>query len=143
MQKLNQAYDIPNWHSNAFTSYQAQGLNFDKVKELVGENTITRFYGITDISELSTTEISEMRQNLDMLSVFSHDDPEVYLTNTNNENSFPETSSHILHHPLHSKVLMDYAELNNVPTVVHISSMGIDTRNGESIVDFIVRKTGN
>ena len=137
------SYDILEWHNSTFLEYQSSGLNFDTILNLVGEQTLLRFYGINTLSELNTIAIEQDRIKLDMLSLLTNDDPEFYLSNSNNDYVYPTTNTHVLHHPLHSKVLMDKALIENVPTVVYLPSMNIDTRNGESIYDFIIRKTSN
>ncbi|MCF6168595.1 hypothetical protein [Lutibacter sp.] len=95
------------------------------------------------MSELNTTAIQQDRIKLDMINLLTSDDPELYLLNSNNDYVYPTTNTQLLHHPLHSKVLMDKAIIENVPVVVYLPSMNIDTRNGESILDFIIRKTEN
>jgi len=104
---------------------------------------LLNFYGVNSISELNTVSIRQDRVKLDMLNLLTNDDPEFYLSNSNNDYVYPTTNTQLLHHPLHSKVLMDKALMENVPTVIYLPSMNIDTRNGESIYDFIIRKTGN
>ena len=136
------SYDVLEWHNSTFAEYQSLGLNFDTILNLVGEQTLLQFYGVNTMSELNTTETQQDRVKLDMLSLLSSDDPEFYLSNSNNPYIYPTTNTHILHHPLHSKTLMDKATVENVSTVVYLPSMNIDTRNGESIFDFIIRKIG-
>jgi len=71
------------------------------------------------------------------------DAPEFYLSNTINEYVYPTNNGQLLHHPLHSKALMDKALEVCIPSVVHLPSMGIDIRNDESVIDFILRKLGS
>lgn len=137
------SYDILEWQNSTFSEYQALGLNFDTILNLVGEQTLLKFYGANSMSELNTTAIQQDRIKLDMLNLLTSDDPELYLSNSNNDYVYPTTNTQLLHHPLHSKVLMDKALIENVPVVVYLPSMNIDTRNGESILDFIIRKIGN
>ena len=137
------SYDILEWHNSTFLEYQPFGLDFDSIVNLVGEPTLLKFYGVNSMSELDTLAIEQDRMKLDMLNLLTSDDPEFYLSNSNNDYVYPTTNAELLHHPLHSKVLMDKALIENVPTVVYLPSMNIDTRNGESIYDFIIRKIGN
>ena len=137
------SYDILEWQNTTFSEYKPLGLNFDTILNLVGEENLLKFYGVNTMSELNTPVIQQYREKVDMLNLLTSDDPEIYLSNSNNDYVYPTTNTQLVHHPLHSKVLMDKALLENVPSVVYLPSMNIDTRNGESIYDFIIRKTEN
>jgi len=137
------SYDTVNWPNSTFSEYQSAGFDFDTMVNLLGEETVLKFHGIDDLSELNSQISVDERARLDMLSLMTSDDPEFYLSNTINDYIFPTNSEQLLHHPLHSKALMDRALEINVPSIVHLPSMGIDTRNEESIVNFILRKIGN
>ncbi len=133
-------YDLVNWHNTVFDDYLTQGFSFQTVKSLVSESLIMKFYGINQMSELNTPQIIQDRANLDYLNKLSSDDPELYIENTGVSNSYPTYVNSLLHHPLQGKVLMDKANAVNLSTKVYLPTMNIDTRNGESVYDFIVRK---
>jgi len=137
------SYDIVGWPSSTFAEPNYQGLDFQAMIGLMTEETVLKFYGISDISELNSPGIQEDRKKLDMLALMTEDDPEFYLSNSNNLNIYPTTSDELLHHPLHSKALMDKSIETNTASIVYLPSMSIDTSGGESIADFIIRKIGN
>ncbi|MBN2637637.1 MAG: hypothetical protein JXR65_00965 [Bacteroidales bacterium] len=134
-------YDVLQWPDTVFAQYKSQGMSLSYMENLEGDSTITKFYGVKSISELYTDALKKRRKEMDFLHMLTGDDPEFYLLNTDVEDVFPSTSPVLLHHPLHSKTLLDRAYLVHVSTRAYISSMNIDTRNGESITDFILRKT--
>jgi len=137
------SYDLLEWHNSTFFEYQNQGFDFETVRNLLTEDVLYQFYGISNDTELFSVAIQQDRLKLDMLALLSNDDPEFYLSNSNHAYVFPITSGELLHHPLHSKALMDKAMMVNVPSVIYLPTLGIDTRNGESIFEFIYRKIGN
>jgi len=137
------SYDVVEWPTSTFQEYQPQGLDFDAIVELLTEEVVLKFYGISNLSEINTQSILDDRIQLDILGLMTRDDPEFYLSNTINDYVFPTTSDQLLHHPLHSKALMDRGITTGVPSIVHLPSMGIDTRNEESIGAFILRKIGD
>ena len=135
-------YDLLNWSETIFSEYKSQGLTSDSLITLIGKNYVLRLYGIDSLAELTTPKLEEERARLDYLNALSVDDPEIYLISTQEPYSFPTNDSEVLHHPLHAKAIMDKANSVNVPTKVHLPKMGIDTRDNESIVEFILRKIG-
>lgn len=133
-------YDIPEWHNTVFEEYQALGLSFEAILALAQEETLLQFYGISNISELNSAEILQDRSDLDMLELLSSDDPEFYVSNTDVPYSLPTNTDQVLHHPLHAKALIDKAEESNTPYKALIPQMNIDNTNGESMLNFILRK---
>src|SRR5690554_3243104 len=134
------SYDILEWHNTVFYEYQPQGFDFETVKALGTEQALMLFYGVSNMNELNNPAITADRQKLDFLNFMTSDDPEIFLDNSIVAYTFPTDGSSFLHHPLHSKVLMDKANLVNIPSRVYLPTMNIDTRNGESMFDFVVRK---
>lgn len=133
-------YDLIEWHNTVFSDYQSQGFNSQTVKDLISEPLLLTFYGASSMAELSSSSITSDRQKLDFLNLMTSDDPEIYLDNSETNNVFPTDAASLLHHPWHAKVLMDKANLVNVVSKVHLPTMGIDTRNGENMTDFVIRK---
>ncbi|MFY7670031.1 carboxylesterase family protein [Tenacibaculum sp. MEBiC06402] len=133
------SYNVINWHNSTFKEYENLGMNFDAIKNLVTEKTILDFYGIIKLEDLDNLDIKDNINSLDMLSLLSNDDPEIYVENTDVEYKYPENGDDILHHPLHAKALLDNAEINNVTCKAYIPKMEIDNRNGEDMITFIIR----
>ena len=134
------SYDILEWHSSVFYEYQPQGFSFETVKDLASEEVIMLFYGVNSMDELNSPKVTSDRQKLDFLNFLTADDPEILLDNSLVPYEFPTDNASFLHHPLHSKVIMDKATEVNVPTRVYLPTMGINTTLNEGMIDFVVRK---
>lgn len=136
-------YDIPEWHNTVFKEYQPQGMSFEAILALAQEETLLQFYGIENISELNSIETLQDRSNLDILQLISNDDPEFYVSNADVPYSLPINADQALHHPLHAKALIDKANEVNLSYKALIPQMNIDNTNGESMLNFILRKLNN
>lgn len=134
------SYNLLEWSDNIFYEYQAQGFDFNTIKSIVSEPVVLQLYGIDDLSELHSPQIQYDRNVLSFLNQLTSDDPEIYMETTSIDYTLPSNPNALYHHPLHAKVLMEKAASVNVPTKVFIPKMNIDTRNGEEIIDFVVRK---
>ena len=133
-------YDIAEWHNTIFYQYQAQGVTFQTVKNLGTEPLLKFFLGVTTLNDINTPEVVAKRQKCDYLAHLSSDDPEMHLDNSSINYTFPADNNSLLHHPLHAKNLKDRAGFVNVPCKANIPKMSIDTRNGENMLDFVIRK---
>ena len=134
------SYDILEWHNTVFLEYQSQGFDFGTVKTLATEGALMLFYGVNNMNALNSPAIQADRQKLDYLNMFTADDPEIHLDNSMVAYTFPADNNSLLHHPLHSKVLMDKATSIGVNSRVYLPTMNIDTRNGENMFGFVIRK---
>lgn len=134
-------YDCLEWHNNVFSEYIEDGFSYTTVTNILSEERIFNYFGVSNNSELQSSEIDAYRNDVNMLLMMSSDDPEFYATSSV-AYSFPTNSSELYHHPLHVKALKDQADLLGIPGVYYIPNMGIDTRYGESTQDFIIRKIG-
>ena len=133
-------YDIAEWHNTIFYQYQAQGFTYQTVKNLVTEPLLKLFIGVNNLNDINTPEVLAKRQKCDYLNHLSSDDPEMHLDNSSINYTFPADNNSLLHHPLHAKILKDRAGFVNVPCKANIPKMSIDTRNGENMLDFVIRK---
>lgn len=135
-------YDVLGWDTVVFSEYQSQGMNDEFIVNMAGEATLLTFYGVSSLDQLNSPETEQYRQTVDMLSLMTSDDPEIYVSN-GGPYIFPPSYGSVLHHPLHAKALMDKASVAGVGCVAVIPQMNIDNSNGESMTDFVVRKIGN
>ncbi len=133
-------YDIVNWHNTIFYQYQQQGFSYETVKNLVTEPLLKLFMGVNNLNDVNTPEIIAKRQKCDFLAKLTSDDPEMHLDNSSINYTIPADNNSVLHHPLHAKILKDRAGFVNVPCKANIPKMNIDTRNGENMLDFVIRK---
>ncbi|WP_107040030.1 alpha/beta hydrolase [Brumimicrobium mesophilum] len=134
------SYDLLEWSSTVFNEYKPQGFDFNTISTLISERAIKQFYGVRNMEEVMSPNLQKERDELDFLSELTSDDPELYLENTAVSYKFPSNANALLHHPLHSKLLMDKANSVNVKTRVYLPTMNLDTREGEDMIDFVVRK---
>lgn len=134
------SYDLLEWPSTVFKEYQSQGFDLETITSLTSESVLLQFYGVRSMQEIETPSIQSLRDNLDFLTELSSDDPELYLESKPIKYAFPSNANALYHHPLHSKALMDKAKSVNVQTRTFLPTMNIDTRNGENMIDFVVRK---
>jgi predicted esterase len=70
-------------------------------KEKTGNEQNLSLYQIPDMSWYDSTQIVELRKNLDMISMIDKGDPPVYFYNPNSLKD-PETTGEIAHHPKHA-----------------------------------------
>lgn len=135
-------YDLMNWHQNVFAEYHIQGFDFNSIKKILSESRMKQYFGVQNQSMLNDDAIKKYREKVNMLLMMSPDDPELYIVNKGIPYTIPTNSSELYHHPLHAKALKDWGEKASVKGIYYIPEMNIDTRNGESIKDFIIRKIG-
>lgn len=134
-------YDCLEWHNNVFSEYIDDGFSYETVKNILGESRLFNYYGVSNETELFSAETQSYRNEVNMLSFMTSDDPEMYITSSV-AYTFPTNSSELYHHPLHANTLREKAIELGIPGVYYIPNMGIDTRNSESTGEFIIRKIG-
>jgi alpha/beta hydrolase fold len=137
------SYDIMEWHNSIFSSYQTNGFNYQSVKSIMTEASILNYYGVNNSTDLSSSSTTTYRTKVDMLALMSSDDPEFYVENAGIANSLPTNTNELYHHPLHLKALKDRASATQTNGIFYSPELSIDTRNGESIEAFILRKLGH
>lgn len=135
-------YDLLEWHNSIFSPYQADGFNFQAIEGIVTSVGVYAYLGLPFGTAYNDPSITAVRQKVDMLSFMSSDDPELYALNINVANILPTDTDELYHHPLHIKALQDAAATANVAGIFYSPNIDIDTRNGEDIDDFIIRKVG-
>lgn len=128
------------WHQTVFKEYQPEGMDYSAILNLVGEDTMLKFYGVTSHDELESEAVQGIRRKLDLLNLLTIDDPEIYLSNSEVPYTYPTDNASVLHHPLHAKALMDKAIIEKAAFKASIPPMGIDHTSGESIAAFMLRK---
>jgi len=135
-------YNLLDWSNSVFKEYQSQGFNQAKIIEIITKERILNSAGLPATTDLNSPIIKSYGNKMDMLALMSADDPEIYVTNAKIEYKIPTNSNELNHHPLHAKALLDESLKKHVKARVSIPQMGIDTQNGESKLDFILRLIG-
>jgi para-nitrobenzyl esterase len=130
-------YDVLQWQTAIFPEYEMdiekEVCDYPKV-----EKGINELYGITDFGQVYWPMVVKYRKQLDLLSLMSSDDPELWLSNLTRKQIRPKSASQILHHPNHVRALKKQADLVNIPTVVYYT--GYKDPSGESFSKFLIRK---
>lgn len=134
-------YDLYKWETTVYNNYDGNGSNYtmDSMVNLLGFQTFSNFYGgIDSINQiLYDPQLIKYRNNLDMLNNFTSDDPPRYI---NCQSKATHPSQDIFHHSLQSKVIFEEAVKSSLPEVkCIIPYIGINTTQGESINDFLIR----
>lgn len=132
-------YDVLEWNNTVFKEYLTKGMDEKYLIRLASKERVLGFYGFKNLNEINSKASKEYRNKISMLKLMSSDDPELYVENTNVPYSMPTTLGQLQHHPLHAKALMDRAKETHVKGSFYIPEMNIDTRNGESKGEFILR----
>ncbi|NRB53102.1 MAG: alpha/beta hydrolase [Saprospiraceae bacterium] len=133
--------DIENrWLNDVFGDF---GSSWDDLLDGFGEEALFRFYGISSWEEYESPAIDQYRKSVDMLSLLSADDPEIWVTNTGGHNNVPQTQSSFNHHPFHAREIKEYADAVGVPNVAKYGKPVLfSDPSNEEFVDFFIRKLG-
>jgi len=129
-------YDVVRWETELYKPF---GITIQMVINLGLGNMVYQMYGISSKEELYSYEIKEYRKKVDMLSLFSPDDPPVYVENNYNDAGRPWDFYAFLHHPFHAEALMKEAEASGVEGVFNIPALEISDPSGERFVPFVVK----
>ncbi len=106
-----------------------------------GTEKFFQFYGVQTMEEYNSPEIERYRKDVDMLAMFSIDDPEIWVENTYYENTEPQTLNSLVHHPYHAKVIKEYADAVGISNVTYYGNPIIySDPSNEGYIDFIIRK---
>jgi len=133
-------YDLLEWHNTIFSPFQADGFDFESIENIVTSFGVYAYLGLPNGTPYTNPEVTAYRSQVDMFAFMSSDDPELYALNINVANTIPTNTDELYHHPLHIKALRDAATAVNMPGKFYSPQIGIDTRYGEDVDDFIIRK---
>ena len=100
-------------------------LGFDAIgKELSDEKKMCDFYGISKPKQLNRKKGLQRRQELDFFSMITPDDPPFFLNCNVKGDIPPETNSQALHHPMHSKIILEKSQKTNLSVQAYIPAYG-------------------
>ncbi len=138
-------YDLYKWETDVFHNFDGQGTCFtvDSMINLLGFQRYSNFYGGIDSAYqiLYDPFLIQYRQDVDMLYHISNDDPPLYI---NSPSMAIHPRQDPFHHPFHGREIHT-AALNSslVEVKALIPAIGVNTTQGESINEFIVRHLTN
>ncbi len=126
------------WLGDVFDEF---GSSLDDLIAEFGEERLYSFYGVSTREEYETPEIEAYREQVDMLSLLSSDDPEIWVTNTGGHNNEPTTTSSFNHHPFHARAIKEFADAAGVANVTTYGNpILFSDPSNEGFVDFLKRK---
>lgn len=126
------------WIEDVFVDFET---SFEDIIQEYGTQRIYNLYGANNIEEYNTPETQAYREQVDMLSLLSSDDPEIWIRNTSVVNTTPQTTGSYNHHSFHAREIKEYAEMVGI-TVIAIYGNPIlyNNSNNESFIQFLIRK---
>ncbi len=133
------SYDIEGvWVDDVFGDY---GISWNELAQ-DHLSTIGRFYAVTSAAEYNTPAIDAYRADVDMLSQFSADDPEIFASSTGTVVAPPTDTSIAYHHAFHVREVKKMADAVGIPNVCYYGKNPIlyEDPSGETLQEFIVRK---
>ncbi|WP_298514517.1 alpha/beta hydrolase [uncultured Kordia sp.] len=136
-------YDIAQWHQTVFASFQEDGFTATSLEELIQEHRILLYYGIDTRTDLTSETTKKYLEKTNMLQMLSADDPVFYLQTDTSSGGIPENMGEIFHHPLHVKTIQQHAIKVGAKGIYYCPQIDLDTTEGESYEDFIIRTIGN
>ena len=126
------------WLGDVFIEFES---TLDDIIQEFGTETVYSFYGVSNQAEYETSEIEAYRQKVDMLSLLSADDPEIWVKNTGGHNNEPMTTSSFNHHPFHAREIREFAEAVGISIVaIYGNPILYNNSNNEDFVQFLIRK---
>ena len=136
--KATQAsYDLLRYETDIFLEYDFNWLSYFQIDPSMRTRFMS-FYGINELYEFNSDDITIYRQKIDMLAMLSADDPEFWVENLQEPIVMPTQSNILNHHAFHARTLKVFGDNVGVPSVVYYA--GYDDPSGEDFVDFMIRK---
>jgi pimeloyl-ACP methyl ester carboxylesterase len=127
------------WIKDVFSDYN---LTWSEILENETGN-IRKIYGISSIAEYETAAIDAYRVEVDMLSLMTIDDPEIWINNTLRDVVHPYSASEISsHHAFHARELKKRADAVGVKCITYYGKNPIIYAHpsNESWIQFCKRK---
>jgi hypothetical protein len=134
------SYNIDRWINDVFADYNLT-LN-DVASNPVLANKITRLYGIQSMDVYDSSQTRAYRDKVDMLALFTQDDPEIWVSNVKQPVIYPTSSDVMVHHAFHARELKKRADALGVNSVVYYGSNPLLYANpsNEYLTTFVMRK---
>ncbi|MEO0779950.1 MAG: T9SS type A sorting domain-containing protein [Bacteroidota bacterium] len=134
-------YDLYRWETEIFDNFDGMGTNYtlDSMVNLLGYQRASNFYGGLDsiYQIIHDPALIQYRQDVDMLYHLSSDDPPIYISSYS---PAVHPGQDLFHHSFHGREIQDVALAANVSEVkADIPALSINTTNGESKNDFVIR----
>jgi len=137
--------DVYKWETQVFNNFDGNGTNYtlDSMENLMGFDRASNFHGGFDsISQiLVDPALIQYRQDVDQLFYLSNDDPPLFISS---QSLAVHPSQDLFHHSFHGREIHNTALAVGVSEVkADIPALSINTTNGESGVEFLLRHLNN
>ena len=134
-------YDLYKWETDIYQNFDGLGTNYtvDSMVQILGFDRYSDFYGGLDSNYhiLYDQSLIDYRNDVDMLSHLSSDDPALYFFHGS---TAIHPSDDLLHHSLHGLTAYNAATNASISEVlVKNINQGLDNTNGEAGHQFLVR----
>lgn len=139
VRETQSSYDIEDrWINDVFVYY---GITWNEFLD-ANESKILQTYGVSSMAEYNTSEIDTYRNDVDMLSLFTADDPEIWVDNTLRAVAPPTDDLITNHHAYHARELKERADFLGLPNISYYGKDPIlfSDPSGETWVEFCIRK---
>lgn len=133
------SYDIEDrWINDVFVDY---GITWNEFADS-NQSKIAQSYGVSTIEEYNTSEIDTYRDDVDMLSLFTADDPAIWIDNTRRDVVEPTTDEIANHHAFHARELKKRADFLGVENVSYYGKDPIlfSDPSGKTWIEFCIQK---
>lgn len=133
------SYDIEDrWINDVFVDY---GITWNEFVS-TNQSKIAQTYGVSTLAEYSTSEIDTYRDDVDMLSLFTADDPAIWVDNTRRDVVEPTTDEIANHHAFHARELKERADFLGLENISYYGKDPIlfSDPSNETWVEFSIRK---
>ena len=111
------SYDLERrWVEDVFADFN---VTWEDAVRISSEERIWQLYGVDSWEAYESPLIDVYRQQVDMLSLLSAGDPEmwIYSPSYRDGNGLPVSEDHANHHPFHAREIREFADAAGVPSV--------------------------
>lgn len=136
------SWDVTDWPDDVFSAYASEGFSSENVHEILTEDFVLQLLGLETIDELESDDALASRARLDLLSLLSADDPEIYVKSPL-EDGLPGDFDQLVHHPKHVQALVAKGEETGAPIRGLTTMSDTNTTGGLAWQDWIIGKLTN
>jgi para-nitrobenzyl esterase len=106
------------------------------------QDRLLQFYGVNTLEEYNTPEIDAYRNQVDMLSFITSDDPDIWAEGIKTDIAPPTNPNIAFHHPFHVREIKEKADSVGVLNICYYGKNPIIFRDpsNEKKLDFLIRK---
>ena len=130
-------YDLLRFESDVFDDFNFSWIEYFKLDPSIIPRFET-FYGMDNLEDFYSDNITQYRKNVDMLGLMSSDDPEFWAANPEIDLGAPRNLDVLVHHAFHVRTMKEWADSIGIPNVVYYGNY--KDSSGENVVDFMIRK---